>query len=54
MQFYIYFDFAIKKHLLGDVKKVDPHTIKQLLNGRPLDVIIAAVPCQGFSLNNNI
>lgn len=38
--------------ILGDVKKVDPNTIKELLNGRPLDVIIAGVPCQGFSLNN--
>lgn len=38
--------------ILGDVKKVDPYIIKELLNGRPLDVIIAGVPCQGFSLNN--
>ena len=38
--------------ILGDVKKVDPYTIKELLNGRTLDVIIAGVPCQGFSLNN--
>lgn len=38
--------------ILGDVKKVNPDTIKQLLNGRRLDVIIAGVPCQGFSLNN--
>ncbi|WP_115001164.1 DNA cytosine methyltransferase [Empedobacter falsenii] len=38
--------------ILGDVKKVDPNTIKELLNGRQLDVIIAGVPCQGFSLNN--
>jgi DNA (cytosine-5)-methyltransferase 1 len=38
--------------ILGDVKKVDPYTIKELLNGRSLDVIIAGVPCQGFSLNN--
>lgn len=38
--------------ILGDVKKVNPHTIKEMLNGRQLDVIIAGVPCQGFSLNN--
>jgi DNA (cytosine-5)-methyltransferase 1 len=38
--------------ILGDVKKVNPHIIKDLLNDRPLDVIIAGVPCQGFSLNN--
>ena len=38
--------------ILGDVKKVDPYKIKEMLNGRPLDVIIAGVPCQGFSLNN--
>lgn len=38
--------------ILGDVKKVDPKRIKELLDGRSLDVIIAGVPCQGFSLNN--
>lgn len=38
--------------ILGDIKKVDPNIIKKLLNGRTLDVLIAGVPCQGFSLNN--
>lgn len=38
--------------ILGDVKSVDPNVIKDLLKGRRLDVIIAGVPCQGFSLNN--
>lgn len=38
--------------ILGDIKKIRPDTIKKLLNGRDLDVIIAGVPCQGFSLNN--
>lgn len=38
--------------ILGDVKKVNPSTIKELLGKRKLDVIIAGVPCQGFSLNN--
>ena len=36
----------------GDVKKVDPEVIKELLNGRQLDVLIGGIPCQGFSLNN--
>ena len=38
--------------ILGDVRKVDPLVIKELLGDRKLDVIIAGVPCQGFSLNN--
>ncbi|MDO5639605.1 MAG: DNA cytosine methyltransferase [Neisseria sp.] len=53
--------FAIKtfKHnhpnawtVLGDVKKVNPLEIKKILNGLRVDVLIAGVPCQGFSLNN--
>jgi DNA (cytosine-5)-methyltransferase 1 len=38
--------------ITGDVKKVSPETIKELLNGRQLDVLIGGIPCQGFSLNN--
>ena len=38
--------------ILGDIKKTEPNTIKELLNGRSLDIMIAGVPCQGFSLNN--
>lgn len=38
--------------ILGDIKKVNPSVIVELLNGRQLDVLIAGVPCQGFSLNN--
>jgi len=38
--------------IIGDVKRVDPHIIKELLNGRQLDVLIGGIPCQGFSLNN--
>ena len=36
----------------GDIKKVSPQIVKELLNGRQLDVLIGGVPCQGFSLNN--
>ncbi|MFV9551725.1 DNA cytosine methyltransferase [Algibacter sp. PT7-4] len=36
----------------GDIKKVNPQVIKELLNGRQLDVLIGGIPCQGFSLNN--
>ena len=36
----------------GDIKKVNPKTVKELLNGRQLDVLIGGIPCQGFSLNN--
>lgn len=38
--------------ILGDVKKVEPETVRSLLNGQPVSVLIAGVPCQGFSLNN--
>lgn len=38
--------------ILGDVKQVKPTSIKQLLDGRQVDVLIGGVPCQGFSLNN--
>lgn len=38
--------------ILGDIRKVNPETIKELLNGRQIDVLMAGVPCQGFSLNN--
>lgn len=38
--------------ILGDVRKINPTAIKQLLNGRQVDVLIGGVPCQGFSLNN--
>lgn len=38
--------------ITGDIKKVDPVVIKELLNGRKLDVLIGGIPCQGFSLNN--
>lgn len=38
--------------ILGDLRRVDPKQIKTLLNGRPIDVLIGGVPCQGFSLNN--
>ena len=38
--------------ILGDVKKVKPTQIQELLGERKVDVLIAGVPCQGFSLNN--
>lgn len=38
--------------ILGDIKKVKPETIRELLNGRTPDVLVGGVPCQGFSLNN--
>lgn len=53
--------FAIKtfKHnhpnawaILGDIKKINPLEINKILGNRPIDVLIAGVPCQGFSLNN--
>lgn len=38
--------------VLGDVRKINPKTILELLNNRQVDVLIGGVPCQGFSLNN--
>ena len=38
--------------ILGNIKKIKPETIIELLNGHRIDVLIAGVPCQGFSLNN--
>lgn len=38
--------------ILGDIHKVKPEQILELLNGVQVDVLIGGVPCQGFSLNN--
>jgi DNA (cytosine-5)-methyltransferase 1 len=38
--------------ILGDVRAVNPETIIELLDGRPIDVLVGGFPCQGFSLNN--
>jgi len=38
--------------ILGDVRKIGPEIILDYLNGKKIDVLIAGVPCQGFSLNN--
>lgn len=38
--------------ILGDIHKVKPKQITDLLNGADVDVLIGGVPCQGFSLNN--
>ena len=38
--------------ITGDIKKVNPGIVNELLNNREVDVLIAGVPCQGFSLNN--
>ena len=38
--------------ILGDIHKVRPEQIEELLKGAKVDVLIGGVPCQGFSLNN--
>ncbi len=38
--------------ILGDIHKVKPEQILELLNGAKVDVLIGGIPCQGFSLNN--
>ncbi len=37
--------------ILGDIKNIDPEIIKQILPFE-IDVLVAGIPCQGFSLNN--
>ena len=38
--------------ITGDIKKIKPEQLNELINHRKIDVLIAGVPCQGFSLNN--
>lgn len=38
--------------ILGDIRSVNPATIVELLDGRPVDLLVGGFPCQGFSLNN--
>ena len=38
--------------ILGDIHKIEPVQLSELLNGAQVDVLIGGVPCQGFSLNN--
>lgn len=38
--------------ILGDLRRVEAGVLSSLLGRRRTDVLIAGVPCQGFSLNN--
>lgn len=38
--------------ILGDLKKIDSKEIRKIIGNNEIDVTIAGVPCQGFSLNN--
>ena len=38
--------------ILGDIKRVEPTAIQDVLGKSSLDVLIGGIPCQGFSLNN--
>ncbi|HFB99924.1 MAG TPA: DNA cytosine methyltransferase [Phaeodactylibacter sp.] len=38
--------------ILGNIKKISPSLVQRILGNQPVDVLIAGVPCQGFSLNN--
>lgn len=38
--------------ILGDIRKITPENIKDIINNREIDVLIGGIPCQGFSLNN--
>jgi DNA (cytosine-5)-methyltransferase 1 len=37
--------------VLGDVKRVGPKALLEMLGGRRPNVLIGGIPCQGFSLN---
>lgn len=34
---------------LGDIRKLDAQTLKQLLKGQKIDMVVGGPPCQGFS-----
>lgn len=38
--------------ILGDIRQVDAATVQKCINDTRVQVLIAGVPCQGFSLNN--
>jgi DNA (cytosine-5)-methyltransferase 1 len=38
--------------ILGDIRKVSPDDVKNLISNKKIDVLIGGIPCQGFSLNN--
>ena len=38
--------------ILGDIRKITPRQVSQLIGDAQIDVLIGGVPCQGFSLNN--
>lgn len=38
--------------ILGDIRSVDANNVISVLSGRPVDVVTAGVPCQGFSRTN--
>ena len=38
--------------ILGDIKRINHSLITEAMQGHDADVLIAGVPCQGFSLNN--
>tara|TARA_R110000822_G_scaffold25937_18_gene78539 strand:- start:3120 stop:4244 length:1125 start_codon:yes stop_codon:yes gene_type:complete len=38
--------------IMGDIKKISVTQIRELVGGQSIDVLVAGVPCQGFSINN--
>jgi len=38
--------------ILGDIRDVTDKMILEILSGLPIKVLVAGIPCQGFSLNN--
>lgn len=47
-------NFPSHKLLESDIKQISDETIKSLVQGLSIDVIIGGPPCQGFSLAGNI
>jgi DNA (cytosine-5)-methyltransferase 1 len=40
------------KTILGDIRNISSQQIQELVDNRPIDVLTAGVPCEGFSMAN--
>ena len=47
-------NFPSHKLLVEDIRDISNDTVKELVGGREIDIIIGGPPCQGFSIAGNI
>lgn len=47
-------NFPSHKLLVEDIRDISNDTVKELVEGREIDIIIGGPPCQGFSIAGNI